>query len=76
MRTDNTVPVNKGVLSALADKVKYSINCLTEKDSLSAGDTKAIRVLTDVYDILINPVKENHVFQQEADKNEYREVSQ
>ena len=75
-RTNNEVSVNKGVLDATAGMVKSVIKFITEKDSLSVGDTEAIRILTNVYDILSNPVKENHVFHQEADKNEHREVSQ
>lgn len=63
-RTNNEVPVNKGVLDSAANMVKLAIKRMTEKDSLSAGDTEAIRILTNVYDILSNPVKENHVFQQ------------
>ena len=55
----------------MAEKVKEAIGLITEKDSLSAGDTKAIRILTDVYDILLNPVKENPVFPQEADKSNH-----
>ncbi|WP_294785733.1 hypothetical protein [uncultured Eubacterium sp.] len=68
-RTNNEVPVNKGVLDSAANMLKLAIKRMTEKDSLSAGDTEAIRILTNVYDILSNPVKENHVFHQE-DSNE------
>ena len=68
-RTNNEVPVNKGVLDSAANMVKLGIRWMTEKDSLSAGDTEAIRILTNVYDILSNPVKENHVFHQD-DSNE------
>ncbi len=70
-RKNNEISVNKGILSVTAKKVKSAIGLIAEKDSLSAGDTKAIRALTDVYDILVNPVKENHVFLQEADKNNH-----
>lgn len=69
-RTNNEVSVNKGVLDSAANMVKLGIRWMTDKDSLSAGDTEAIRILTNVYDILSNPVKENHVFHQEADKND------
>lgn len=65
-RRNNEIPVNKGIMKAMAEKVKEAIGLITEKDSLSAGDTKAIRILTDVYDILLNPVKENPVFPQDA----------
>lgn len=75
-RTNNEISVNKGVLDSAANMVKLGIRWMTEKDSLSAGDTEAIRILTNVYDILSNPVKENHVFHQVADKNEHHEVSQ
>ena len=70
-RRNNEIPVNKGIVKTMAEKVKEAIGFITEKDSLSAGDTKAIRALTDAYDILVNPVKENHVFLQEADKNNH-----
>lgn len=70
-RKNNEISVNRGILEATAKKVKSAIGLIAEKDSLSAGDTKAIRVLTDAYDILVNPVKENHVFLQEADKNNH-----
>ena len=70
-RQNNEIPVNKGIVKTMAEKVKEAIGFITEKDSLSAGDTKDIRVLTDVYDILLNPVKENPVFHQEADKSNY-----
>lgn len=64
-RTNNEISVNKGVLDSAANMVKLGIRWMTEKDSLSAGDTEAIRILTNVYDILSNPVKENHAFHQE-----------
>lgn len=70
-RPNNEISVNKGILVATARKVKSVIGFITEKDSLSAGDTKAIRDLADVYDILANPVKENHVFCQESDKSNH-----
>ena len=65
-RRNNEIPVNKGIMKSMAEKVKEAIGFITEKDSLSAGDTKAIRILTDVYDILLNPVKENPVFSQDV----------
>lgn len=70
-RKNNEISVNRGILEATAKKLKSAIGLIAEKDSLSAGDTKAIRVLADAYDILVNPVKENHVFLQEADKNNH-----
>ena len=65
-RRNNEIPVNKGIMKSMAEKVKEAIGFITEKDSLSAGDTKAIRILTDVYDILLNPVKKNPVFSQDV----------
>lgn len=65
-RTTNEISVNKGILAVAAKKVKLVIGFITEKDSLSAEDTKAIRALADVYDILANPVEENHVFCQDT----------
>ena len=42
-RTNNEILVNKGVLDSAANMVKLGIIWMTEKDSLSAGDTEAIR---------------------------------
>lgn len=42
-RTNNEISVNKGVLDSAANMVKLGIRWMTEKDSLSAGDTEAIR---------------------------------
>ena len=42
-RTNNEILVNKGVLDSAANMVKLGIRWMTEKDSLSAGDTEAIR---------------------------------
>lgn len=47
-----------------------------KKDSLSASDTKAIRVLTDVYDSLVNPVPENYAHHPEDCNNSRGEESQ
>lgn len=70
-RKNNEISVNRGILEATAKKVKSAIGFVVEKDNLSAGDTKAIRVLADTYDILVDFVKENPVFLQEADKNNH-----
>lgn len=40
-RTNNEISVNKGVLDSAANMVKLGIRWMTEKDSLSAGDTEA-----------------------------------
>lgn len=56
---DNNVTVHKCIFSEQARKVKEVINHITQKDSLSAGDTQAIRKLTEVYEVLSNPIREN-----------------
>ena len=66
-RKNNEIPVNRGILEATAEKVKLAIGFVVEKDNLSAGDTKAIRVLADTYDILVDFVKENPAFHQEVE---------
>lgn len=66
-RKSNEISVNRGILEVTAKKVKSAIGLIAEKDSLSAGDTKAIRVLADTYDILVDFVKENPVFHQEVE---------
>lgn len=40
-----------------------------KKDSLSASDTQAIRKLTEVYDVLSNPVQENDDLHLATDNN-------
>lgn len=44
-----------------AKDVKTAILEIVKKDSLSVGDTKAVRILTDVYDSLISLVPKNYV---------------
>ena len=41
-RTNNEISVNKGVLDSAANMVKLGIRWMTEKDSLSAGDTVSL----------------------------------
>lgn len=47
-----------------------------KKDSLSAFDTKAVRILTNVYDALISPVPENYEHHLEDYNNDRVEESQ
>ena len=52
---NNQITVHKCMLEKQARKVKDVIRDIAQKDSLSAGDTQAIRKLSEVYDVLINP---------------------
>lgn len=47
-----------------------------KKDSLCASDTQAIRKLTEVYDVLSNPVRENDGLHRTTDNNGRHEASQ
>lgn len=59
-RPDRSITVHECFLIEQAGKVKAAISEIMKKDSLSAADTKAIRILTAVYDSLISPAPENH----------------
>ena len=58
-RPNNQIVVHKDLFREQAKKIKESINDITKKDSLSNEDTQAIRILTEVYDVLANPEEEN-----------------
>lgn len=58
-RKNNCISVHKCIFSEQARKVLEAINSISDSNSLSACDTKAIRLLTEVYDVLANPVQEN-----------------
>ena len=60
-RPDKSIAVHECFFMEQASKVKSAILGIMQKDSLSAADTKAIRLLTSVYDSLTNPVPENYV---------------
>ena len=67
-RPNRNISIHKCFFAEQANKVKLAISEITQKDSLSAVDTKAIRILTDAYDSLTNPVPENYAHYQ-ADCN-------
>ena len=58
---NNQITVHKCIFEEQARKVKDAIKDITQKDSLSAGDTQAIRKLSEVYDVLSNPVQETNI---------------
>lgn len=63
--------IHKCIFTEQSKKVKEAITYILQKDSLSASDTKAIRLLTEVYDALVNSVQENYEHHQ-ADCNNGR----
>lgn len=73
---DRSITIHKCFFIEQASKVKTVISEILQKESLSAGDTKAIRVLTDVYDSLVNPVPENYTHHWANYSSGYREESQ
>ncbi len=73
---NNQITVHKCIFEEQARKVKDAIRDITQKDSLSAGDTQAIRKLSEVYDVLSNPVQESCGLYQAVDRNVHYEVSQ
>ena len=75
-RTNIQITVYKCIFTEQARKVKEAINDIIKKDSLSAGDTQAIRKLSEVYDVLSNPVEENRDLHLGVDSSGYHEVSQ
>lgn len=74
--SDRSITIHKCFFIEQASKVKTVISEILQKKSLSAGDTKAIRVLTDVYDSLVNPVPENYVHHRADCSNGHCEESQ
>lgn len=73
---NNQITIHKCIFSEQARKVKEAISEISKKDSLSASDTQAIRKLTEVYDVLSNPVQENDGLHLATDNNGHCEVSQ
>ncbi len=70
-KPSRSVTIHECFFAEQARKVKSVISEISKKDSLSVFDTKAIRVLADVYDSLTNPVPENYAHHQ-ADCNNGR----
>lgn len=75
-RKNNEITIHKCIFTEQAKKVKDAILEISKKDSLYASDTKAIRILTEVYDVLSNSVQENDGLFLVTDKNGHYEVSQ
>lgn len=70
------ISIHKCIFAEQSKKVKEAMAYIIQKDSLSTGDTKAIKLLTEVYEVLINPVRENRLLHQEADNNGHSEAFQ
>ena len=75
-RKNNQIIVHKCIFVEQARKVKEAISDITQKDSLSVGDTQAIRKLSEVYEVLSNPVGESRDLYRAVDSNSYHGVSQ
>ncbi len=75
-RPDRSVVVHECFFEGQAKNVKTAISEIVKKDSLSAGDTKAVRILADVYDSLISLVPGNHAHHLEDCSNDRGEESQ
>ena len=54
--SDRNIAVHEYYLKEQAGKVKLGIMEISQKDSLNDADTRIIRLLTEVYDALTNPV--------------------
>lgn len=57
-RPNKEITIHKCILENQASKVLSAISMLTEKDSLNGKDIQAIKILTEVYGSLINPIQE------------------
>lgn len=75
-RPNRSITVHECFFTEQAGKIKTAISEITKKDSLSAFDTKAVRILTNVYDALISPVPENYEHHLEDYNNDRVEESQ
>lgn len=60
-RPNRDITVHRCFFEEQASNVKTAISEIIKKDSLSDGETKAVRILTDVYDSLISLVPESCV---------------
>ena len=65
----NEITVHKCIFTEQARKVKDAISDISQKENLSAGDTQAIRKLSEVYDVLSNPVEENRGLHRAVDSS-------
>lgn len=75
-RPNREITIHECFFEKQAKDVKTVISEIVKKDSLSVHDTKAVRILTDVYDSLISPVPKNYVHHLEDCKNDRVEESQ
>lgn len=74
-RKNNEITIHRCIFAEQARKVKEAIVEISKKESLCASDTQAIRKLTEVYDVLSNPVQENDGLHLATDNNGHYEVS-
>ncbi len=63
-KPNRNITIHKWFFEEQARKIKAVILEISQKDSLSAVDTKAIRILTNVYDSLSNPHPEKYAHHQ------------
>ena len=73
---NRSITVHECFFKGQADNVKTVISEIVKSDSLSAADTKAVRLLTDIYDSLISLVPENYEHHMEDCNNGRGEESQ
>lgn len=53
-----------------ANEIKKAISLICQNESLSVGDTQAIRILTNVYEVLANPTQEmKRHYQEDSNKH-------
>lgn len=69
VRKNNSILIHKYLLLQQATKVKVAMSLMLEKDSLNDTDIQAIKILADVYGVLVNPPKEMPWQNQATDNN-------
>lgn len=74
--TNREISIHKCILDNQAKKVLFVINALSGKDSLNACDIQAIKTLMEVYDSLVNPIREMNKLCQAKCNSGYGEESQ
>lgn len=70
------VSIHKCILDSQAKKVLFVVNILSAKESLKACDIQAIKTLMEVYDSLVNPIREMNALCQAKHNSGHGEESQ
>lgn len=66
---DNTIRIHKCLAKNQAQKVMNAINVISAKSSPDESDTRAMKILLEVYDALSNPAKENRKYLSAVDNS-------